>query len=84
VDLQVDDHLVGVALTDGTREILLCTSGGKAIRFQEQEVRPMGRDATGVRGVRLGLGQRLIALIALGEGPHPHGLGERVRQADAA
>src|SRR5260221_5085062 len=68
VDLQVDDHLVGVALTDGTREILLCTSGGKAIRFQEQEVRPMGRDATGVRGVRLGLGQRLIALIALGEG----------------
>ena len=68
VDLQVDDHLVGVALTDGTREILLCTSGGKAIRFQEQEVRPMGRDATGVRGVRLGLGQRLIALIAVGEG----------------
>jgi len=68
VDLQDDDRLVGVALTDGTREILLCTSGGKAIRFHEQEVRPMGRDATGVRGVRLGEGQRLIALIALGEG----------------
>ena len=68
VDLNDDDRLVGVALTDGTREILLCTSGGKAIRFHEDEVRPMGRDAAGVRGVRLGDGQRLIALIALGEG----------------
>ena len=68
VDLNNDDRLVGVALTDGTREILLCTSGGKAIRFHEQEVRPMGRDAAGVRGVRLGDDQRLIALIALGDG----------------
>ena len=68
VDLRDDDRLVGVALTDGTREILLCTSGGKAIRFHEAEVRPMGRDAAGVRGVRLGKDQRLIALIALGEG----------------
>ena len=68
VDLNDDDRLVGVALTDGTREILLCTSGGKAIRFHEDQVRPMGRDAAGVRGVRLGDGQRLIALIALGEG----------------
>jgi len=68
VDLRDDDRLVGVALTDGTREILLCTSGGKAIRFHEQEVRPMGRDAAGVRGVRLASDQRLIALIALGEG----------------
>ena len=68
VDLRDDDRLVGVALTDGTREILLCTSGGKAIRFHEQEVRPMGRDAAGVRGVRMAVDQRLIALIALGEG----------------
>ncbi len=68
VDLRDDDRLVGVALTDGTREILLCTSGGKAIRFHEDEVRPMGRDAAGVRGVRLSADQRLIALIALGEG----------------
>ncbi|MDE2221215.1 MAG: DNA gyrase subunit A, partial [Gammaproteobacteria bacterium] len=45
VDLNDDDRLVGVALTDGTCEILLCTSGGKAIRFHEEEVRPMGRDA---------------------------------------
>ena len=68
VDLRDDDRLVGVALTDGSREILLCTSGGKAIRFHEDEVRPMGRDAAGVRGVRLSDDQRLIALIALGEG----------------
>ena len=68
VDLRDDDRLVGVALTDGNREILLCTSGGKAIRFHESEVRPMGRDAAGVRGVRLASDQRLIALIALGEG----------------
>jgi len=68
VDLRDDDRLVGVALTDGHREIMLCTSGGKAIRFHESEVRAMGRDATGVRGVRLADGQQLIALIALGEG----------------
>ena len=68
VDLHDEDRLVGVALTDGSREILLCTSGGKAIRFHEDEVRPMGRDAAGVRGVRLNEGQQLIALIALGDG----------------
>jgi DNA gyrase subunit A len=68
VDLRDDDRLVGVALTDGTREILLCTNGGKAIRFNEQEVRPMGRDAAGVRGVKLAAEQRLIALLVLGEG----------------
>jgi DNA gyrase subunit A len=68
VDLRDDDRLVGVALTDGTREIMLCTSGGKAIRFHEDEVRPMGREAAGVRGVRLGAAQRVIALLVLGEG----------------
>jgi DNA gyrase subunit A len=68
VDLHDEDHLVGVALTDGSREIMLGTSGGKAIRFHEQEVRPMGREAAGVHGVRLGPGQRVIALLVLGEG----------------
>ncbi|HTT04364.1 MAG TPA: DNA gyrase subunit A [Steroidobacteraceae bacterium] len=68
VDLRGEDHLVGVALTDGSRQILLCTSGGKAIRFHEDEVRPMGREAAGVRGVRLAEGQRVIALLVLGEG----------------
>ncbi len=68
VDLRDDDRLVGVALTDGRREIVLCTSGGKAIRFHEEEVRAMGRDAAGVRGVKLGDGQEVIALIVVGEG----------------
>jgi DNA gyrase subunit A len=68
LDLRGDDHLVGVALTDATREIMLVTSGGKAIRFHEEEVRPMGREAAGVRGVKLGDGQRVIALLVLGEG----------------
>ncbi|HEY6451496.1 MAG TPA: DNA gyrase subunit A [Steroidobacteraceae bacterium] len=68
LDLRGEDTLVGVALTDGSCDILLCTSGGKAIRFHEDQVRPMGREAAGVRGVRLGLGQRLIALLVLGEG----------------
>ncbi|HEY3808578.1 MAG TPA: DNA gyrase subunit A [Steroidobacteraceae bacterium] len=68
LDLRGEDTLVGVALTDGNCDILLCTSGGKAIRFHEEEVRPMGREAAGVRGVRLGLDQRLIALLVVGEG----------------
>ena len=48
VDLHDDDRLVGVAITDGVREIMLVSSGGKAIRFAESEVRPMGREAAGV------------------------------------
>ncbi|HWW19492.1 MAG TPA: DNA gyrase subunit A [Steroidobacteraceae bacterium] len=68
VDLRGDDHLVGVSLTDGNREIMLVTSGGKSIRFHEDEVRPMGREAAGVIGVRLGTGQRVISLLVLGEG----------------
>jgi DNA gyrase subunit A len=66
--LDTDDRLVGVALTDGTCEIILSSSGGKSIRFHEDEVRPMGREATGVRGIKLGAGQELISLIVVGEG----------------
>ncbi|MFZ1907105.1 MAG: DNA gyrase C-terminal beta-propeller domain-containing protein, partial [Steroidobacteraceae bacterium] len=69
VDLHDNDQLVGVALTDGDREIMLVSSGGKAIRFHEHEVRHMGREAAGVRGIRLSSGQELIALIVVGEGP---------------
>jgi DNA gyrase subunit A len=68
VDLRDDDRLVGVQLTDGKREIMLFSSGGKSIRFPEEEVRAMGRDATGVRGIRFADDQRLIALIVVGEG----------------
>jgi DNA gyrase subunit A len=68
VDLADNDRLVGVAITDGQREIILVSSGGKAIRFHEEEVRPMGREAAGVRGIKLGDAQELIALIVIGEG----------------
>jgi DNA gyrase subunit A len=65
VDLHDDDRLVGVAITDGQREIMLVSSGGKAIRFHESEVRPMGREAAGVRGIKLAAGQEVIALIVV-------------------
>ncbi|MGA9368721.1 MAG: DNA gyrase C-terminal beta-propeller domain-containing protein, partial [Steroidobacteraceae bacterium] len=68
VDLHDDDKLVGVAITDGEREVMLVSSGGKAIRFGEGEVRPMGREAAGVRGIKLGAGQEVIALIVVGQG----------------
>jgi DNA gyrase subunit A len=66
--LDTDDRLVGVALTDGRREVILSSSGGKSIRFNEEEVRPMGREATGVRGIKLAPGQELISLIVVGDG----------------
>ncbi len=65
VDLPQDDDLVGVALTDGRQNVMLFRNDGKAIRFSEDDVRPMGRVARGVRGMRLdeGQSQRVIALI---------------------
>ncbi|MCB1861450.1 MAG: DNA gyrase subunit A [Gammaproteobacteria bacterium] len=63
VDLREDDSLIGVSVTDGTRDVMLFTSAGKAIRFAESQVRPMGRTACGVRGIRLDQGQRVISLI---------------------
>jgi DNA gyrase subunit A len=63
VGLDPGDKLVGVAITDGTRDVMLCTSGGKAIRFLEDAVRPMGRTAAGVRGIRLPEGEEVISLI---------------------
>jgi DNA gyrase subunit A len=63
VALDPGDKLVGVAITDGTKDILLFTTGGKAIRFVEDEVRPMGREAAGVRGIKLAEEQRVNALI---------------------
>jgi DNA gyrase subunit A len=68
VSLDTDDRLVGVALTDGKREVIVSSSGGKSIRFNEEEVRPMGREATGVRGIKLAEGQQLISLIVVDDG----------------
>ncbi|HEY0635946.1 MAG TPA: DNA gyrase C-terminal beta-propeller domain-containing protein, partial [Gammaproteobacteria bacterium] len=68
VELMDDDQLVNVALTDGKSDIMLFTSAGKVIRFPEDDVRPMGRVARGVRGVRLADKQKVIALIVATEG----------------
>ena len=63
VDLTDGDRLIGVALTDGTHDVMLFSSGGKAVRFDENDVRPMGRNAHGVRGMSLGKDQKVIALL---------------------
>ncbi len=68
IDLRNDDRLVDVAITDGKREIILVASSGKAIRFKEEDVRPMGRGAAGVRGIRLSPGHDVIALCVVGDG----------------
>jgi len=68
IDLRNDDKLVNVAITDGSREIILVASNGKAIRFDEQDVRPMGRGAAGVRGIRMPAGHEVIALNIVGDG----------------
>nr|MDJ0928917.1 DNA gyrase subunit A [Gammaproteobacteria bacterium] len=68
VELRNGDRLVDVAMTDGDRDIMLFASSGKAVRFHEKDVRPMGRTAAGVRGIRLAGGHELIALQIVGEG----------------
>src|SRR5687768_8748597 len=64
VGLDEGDYLVGAALTDGKYDVMLFSSAGKAVRFGESEVRPMGRQATGVRGMRLGEAQRVVCMLA--------------------
>ena len=63
LELEEDDWLVGTAVTDGSCDVMLLSSEGKAVRFQEQAVRAMGRTARGVRGIKLGDEHRLISLI---------------------
>ncbi len=63
VSLDDGDYLIGVAITDGKRDIMLFSDGGKAVRFAESEVRAMGRNAGGVRGMKLAKGQHMIALL---------------------
>ncbi len=68
VDLDEGDFLIGAALTDGAHDVMLFSDGGKAVRFDENDVRPMGRSARGVRGMSLEDGQSVIAmLVADGE-----------------
>ncbi|WP_018875456.1 MULTISPECIES: DNA gyrase subunit A [unclassified Thioalkalivibrio] len=83
VDLREGDHLVDVSLTDGTLDVMLVTTAGKAVRFHESDVRAMGRTACGVRGVRMEGDHRVIALLNVDEGSAllatEHGYGKRTR-----
>ncbi|MBA4143834.1 MAG: DNA gyrase subunit A [Nitrosospira sp.] len=63
VGLDEDDYLIGVALTEGKHDVMMFSDAGKAIRFDENDVRPMGRGARGVRGMKLGRGQKVISLL---------------------
>ncbi len=63
VDLDPGDYLIGAALTDGSHDVMLFSDGGKAVRFDENDVRSMGRTARGVRGMALDSGQRVIAML---------------------
>ncbi|RME35299.1 MAG: DNA gyrase subunit A [Gammaproteobacteria bacterium] len=83
IELREGDQVVDVAITDGERDIMLFADSGKAIRFHESDVRPMGRTAAGVRGIRLKEGQQVIAMVVLAEGDiltaSERGYGKRTR-----
>ncbi|SDC52977.1 DNA gyrase subunit A [Cupriavidus sp. YR651] len=63
VDLDEGDFLIGAAVTDGQHDVMLFSDAGKAVRFDENDVRPMGRQARGVRGMNLDEGQAVIAML---------------------
>jgi DNA gyrase subunit A len=63
VDLNENDFLVGAAITDGKHDVMLFSDAGKAVRFDENDVRPMGRTARGVRGMNLAAQQNVIAML---------------------
>jgi DNA gyrase subunit A len=69
VDLRDDDYLIDVAITDGSRDVMLFSNAGKVICFSENDVRPMGRTACGVRGIKLQPGQRVISMIISSDSP---------------
>jgi len=69
VDLRDGDYLVNVAITDGSRDVMLFSNAGKVIRFTEADVRPMGRTACGVRGIKLKDKQRVISMIIASDSP---------------
>ncbi len=63
IGLNEDDYLIGVALTDGKYDVMLFSDNGKAMRFSENDVRPMGRGARGVRGMKLAAGHKVISML---------------------
>lgn len=88
LELVNGNQLIGVELTDGARDVMLFSDAGKAVRFPEAQVRASGRTARGVRGMRLGPGERVISLIIAGERPAniltatQNGYGKRTALAD--
>jgi DNA gyrase subunit A len=86
LELRDEDYLIDVAITDGTRDIMLFSNAGKVIRFSETDVRPMGRTACGVRGIKLKAGQRVISMILASESPvltaTENGYGKRTATGD--
>ena len=86
IDLPDDDELVNVEITGGERDIMLFASSGKCIRFQESDVRPMGRGARGVKGIRLSRDQHVVSMLVVKEGDvltaTRHGYGKRTAPGD--
>jgi len=87
IELDEDDLLIGTAITDGNSDIMLFSSEGKATRFNENQVRAMGRTARGVRGINLAAGHKLISLIVPKEGGRiltvtENGYGKRTENAE--
>lgn len=87
IDLDEGDELMGTAITDGSRDVLLLSSSGKAARFNEAQVRSMGRTSRGVRGIRLEEGHRVISMVLPQDGGKvltvsEHGYGKRTDVAD--
>lgn len=86
LDLRGEDRLVGAGITDGDAEIMLFAGSGKAVRFSEKDVRPMGRSAAGVRGIKLGASDTVIAVNIVQPGPvlvaTEHGYGKRTLVSD--
>jgi len=86
IELRDNDQLVGVDITHGDSDVLLLTSAGKSVRFNEEKVRPMGRTACGVRGIKLGDEQEVISLIIAEEGyvltATENGYGKRTKMED--
>ena len=84
VDLDDGDYLIGAALTDGKHDVMLFSDGGKAMRFDENDVRPMGRNARGVRGMMLEEGQGVIAMLVAEQDDTPLVGADGVATTDSA
>ena len=86
IEMRENDHLVGVEITSADQDVILFSSSGKAIRFNENDVRPMGRNAVGVRGIKLTGEHKVISLILCEEGyvltATENGYGKRTKVDD--